>query len=94
LGLAKIRRGDLEGGRAEIEIAASLDPNTSLIRSYLGKAYFEEKRTNLDGPQYEIAKELDPNDPTPYFSSIQMRLHGAQVLPGFTVILASRNLPW
>jgi tetratricopeptide (TPR) repeat protein len=67
LGLAKIRRGDLEGGRAEIEIAASLDPNTSLIRSYLGKAYFEEKRTNLDGPQYEIAKELDPNDPTPYF---------------------------
>jgi Tfp pilus assembly protein PilF len=67
LGLAKIRRGDLEAGRAEIEIAASLDPNNSLIRSYLGKTYYEEKRTNLDGPEYKIAKELDPKDPTPYF---------------------------
>jgi tetratricopeptide (TPR) repeat protein len=57
----------LEEGRAEIEIAASLDPNNSLIRSYLGKAYYEEKRTDLDGPQYEIAKKLDPKDPTPYF---------------------------
>jgi Tfp pilus assembly protein PilF len=37
LGLAKIRGGDLKPGRAEIEIAASLDPNNSLIRSYLGK---------------------------------------------------------
>jgi tetratricopeptide (TPR) repeat protein len=55
LGLAKIRGSDLEEGRAEI------------IRSYLGKAYYEEKRTDLDGPQYEIAKKLDPKDPTPYF---------------------------
>ena len=28
----------------ELEIAAALDPNNSLLRSYLGKAYFEEKR--------------------------------------------------
>ena len=34
------------GGR-EIEIAAALDPNDSLLRSYLGKAYFEEKRDPL-----------------------------------------------
>jgi tetratricopeptide (TPR) repeat protein len=38
-----------------------------LIRSYLGKAYFDEKRTKLDGEQYRIAKELDPLDPTPWF---------------------------
>ena len=44
LGLAKIRIGLLEEGRAEIEIAAALDPGNALIRSYLGKAYFEEKR--------------------------------------------------
>ncbi|MGB7971437.1 MAG: tetratricopeptide repeat protein, partial [Candidatus Deferrimicrobiaceae bacterium] len=44
LGLATIRDGDVEAGRKEIEIAASLDPNNSLIRSYLGKAYYEEKR--------------------------------------------------
>ena len=44
MGLALIREGELETGRIEIEIAASLDPANSLVRSYLGKAYFEEER--------------------------------------------------
>lgn len=66
LGLAKIRDGFLEEGRKDLEIAASLDPNNALIRSYLGKAYFEEKRGPKDATQFEIAKTLDPNDPTPY----------------------------
>lgn len=67
LGLAKIREGDLTEGRREIEIAASLDPNNSLIRSYLGKAYYEEKRDKPASGQMEMAKELDPSDPTPWF---------------------------
>jgi tetratricopeptide (TPR) repeat protein len=67
LGLAKIRDGDLEDGRVEIEIAASLNPNNSLIRSYLGKAYFDEKRDKLAGDQFALAKELDPLDPTSWF---------------------------
>ena len=66
-GLAKIRDGDLEAGRRDLEIAASLDPNNGLVRSYLGKAYFEEKRGPKDATQFEIAKKLDPNDPTPLF---------------------------
>ena len=44
MGLAMIREGDLGGGSREIEVAASLDPNNALVRSYLGKAYYEEKR--------------------------------------------------
>ncbi|RLA00739.1 MAG: TonB-dependent receptor, partial [Gammaproteobacteria bacterium] len=67
LGLAKIRKGDLEAGREEIEIAVILDPGNSLIRSYMGKAYYEEKRDKLAATQYDMAKELDPNDPTPWF---------------------------
>ncbi|BBL57969.1 FecR domain-containing protein [Methylomonas koyamae] len=67
LGLAKIRGGDLEQGRRELEIAAVLDPENSLIRSYLGKAYYEERRDRLAADQLELAKERDPNDPTPYF---------------------------
>ena len=46
LGLATIRAGDLEGGRKEIEIAVALDPENALLRSYLGKAYFDERTTN------------------------------------------------
>lgn len=66
-GLAKIRNGHLKAGRADIEIAAGLDPDNALIRSYLGKAYFDEKRDPLDARQFEMAKRLDPNDPTPWF---------------------------
>ena len=67
LGLAKIRDGDLSEGRSDIEIAAALDPDNALIRSYLGKAYFDEKRDTLASEQLTRAKQLDPNDPTPYF---------------------------
>jgi tetratricopeptide (TPR) repeat protein len=67
LGLAKIRESDLHEGRREIEVATGLDPNNSIVRSYLGKAYFEEKRTALTEPEYATAKELDSKDPTPFF---------------------------
>jgi tetratricopeptide (TPR) repeat protein len=67
LGLAKIRAGELREGRREIEIATSLDTNRSLIRSYLGKAYYEENRDKLAKGQYDMAKDLDPLDPTPFF---------------------------
>jgi tetratricopeptide (TPR) repeat protein len=67
LGLAKIRAGDLVGGRAEIEIAVILDPGNALIRSYMGKAYYEEKRDDLAESQFDISKKLDPLDPTPWF---------------------------
>jgi hypothetical protein len=58
--------GELEQGRSDIEAAVGLGSNDALLRAYLGKAYFEEKRAPLDSHQFEIAKQLDPNDPTPY----------------------------
>jgi tetratricopeptide (TPR) repeat protein len=67
LGLAKIKRGDLKEGGRELEAAVALDSSSALLRSYLGKAYYAEKRSPLDGQQYTIAKELDPADTTAYF---------------------------
>lgn len=67
LALTKIRRGDVSDGRKDLEIAAILDPNNSLIRSYLGKAYYEERRSHLADEQFRLAKSFDPKDPTPYF---------------------------
>jgi Tfp pilus assembly protein PilF len=66
LGLARISSGELEEGRRGLEVAVALDSNSALLRAYLGKAYFEEKRTSLDAQQFAIAKELDPLDPTAY----------------------------
>jgi tetratricopeptide (TPR) repeat protein len=67
LGISKIHRGELEDGRRDLEIAASIDPTTSIFRSYLGKAYYEEKRDSPAGTEYRIAEELDHKDPTPWF---------------------------
>jgi Tfp pilus assembly protein PilF len=70
LGLAEIRDGDVINGREELEIAVALDPSNSLLRSYVGKAYFEENTRPRDGlaaAQYGLAANLDPHDPTPYF---------------------------
>ncbi len=66
LGLAMISAGDLEQGRSEIEVAVGLGSNDALLRAYLGKAYFEEKRAPLDSEQFAIASQLDPMDPTPW----------------------------
>lgn len=58
LGLAKIRADQLQEGRHDIETAALLDPTNSLIRSYLGKAFFEEnRRTPATGSINECAEE-------------------------------------
>jgi tetratricopeptide (TPR) repeat protein len=60
------KRRLLEEGRRNLEVAVGLDSSNALLRSYLGKAYFEEKRGPVDADQLRIAKELDPLDPTPY----------------------------
>jgi len=70
LGLTMIRDGRLVEGREQIEIAVALDPANALLRSYVGKAYFEENTPARDGlaaSQFELAKALDPRDPTPWY---------------------------
>jgi tetratricopeptide (TPR) repeat protein len=66
LGLTKIRRGRLLDGRRDLEIASALNPQNAVIRSYLGKAYFDERRNALAGESFALAKTLDPLDPTPW----------------------------
>jgi Flp pilus assembly protein TadD len=67
LAMVAIRRGKLEQGTAGLEIAASLDPGDSLIRSYLGKAYFEQNRNRVAEQEFGQARQFDPRDPTPWF---------------------------
>ena len=65
LGLSQIRRGQVAAGRAEIEIGAALDTSNSMIRSYLGKAFFEERRDTLAGRQYQYRQGARPGRPDP-----------------------------
>jgi tetratricopeptide (TPR) repeat protein len=76
LGLAIIRQGQLIPGREQLEIAVALDPSNSLLRSYVGKGYYEEntkERDKLAATQFDLAKQLDSNDPTPWFYNAILR---------------------
>ncbi len=64
-GLCRIHSGDDLGGRSDLQTAAALEPNRSLLRSYLGKAFsnvYDERHADRE---LALARRLDPNDPTP-----------------------------
>lgn len=63
-GLIRIHRGQLELGRQDLEVAAVLEPQRSLFRSYLGKAFGEEGDWRRALKELALAAQLDPNDPT------------------------------
>jgi tetratricopeptide (TPR) repeat protein len=65
-GLCKIRRGDAEGGRFDLQVAATVEPQRSLLRSYLGKAFTAGANPAKAERELELARQLDAGDPTPW----------------------------
>jgi tetratricopeptide (TPR) repeat protein len=68
-GLCRIRRGDLHGGREDLLIAAAMEPRRAALRSYLAKAWSETGDDRRALKELQLAKELDPNDPTAWLYS-------------------------
>jgi len=69
LGIAYVRKGDVENGLEEMLVATLLDPNVALNNSYLGKALYQVKDFKGAEKAFQKAKALDPRDPTPYLYS-------------------------
>jgi len=63
-GLCRHRHGDTAGGREDLQVAATLEPNRSLLRSYLGKAWAAEGDFRRAEKDLRLAQQFDPNDPT------------------------------
>jgi Tfp pilus assembly protein PilF len=68
-GLCRIRRGDPSGGREDLLVAAALEPQRAELRSYLGKAYANTGDYPHAAKELQLAKHLDPNDPTAWLYS-------------------------
>jgi tetratricopeptide (TPR) repeat protein len=68
-GLCRIRRGDAAGGREDLLVAAALEPQRAGLRSYLGKAYANAGDYPRAARELQLAKKLDPNDPTAWLYS-------------------------
>ena len=73
-GLCAIRQGRDDAGRLDLQIAATVEPNRSILHSYLGKAFSEIGDNKSANKDLARAKELDLNDPTPWlYSAIQRK---------------------
>ena len=68
-GLVRIRQGDAAEGVHELQVAATLEPQRSLLRSYLGKAFSNAGDNRHAGKELKLAQTIDPNDPTPFLYS-------------------------
>jgi tetratricopeptide (TPR) repeat protein len=68
-GLVRIRRGDAKAGREDLALAAILEPARSFLRSYAGKAFTDAGDVTHAMQELKQARELDPNDPTPWLYS-------------------------
>jgi tetratricopeptide (TPR) repeat protein len=68
-GLCRIRRGDTAGGLEDLLVAAALEPQRALLRSYLGKAYAQERDYPRASKEFDLAKGLDHADPTAWLYS-------------------------
>lgn len=90
--LLNIREGRLSEGRDLLEQAVSLDPLRSLPRSYLGKAYYEEHQEKEAREQYNLAKELDPHDPTPWFYEAMLDITENKPVEAVRALETSRDL--
>jgi len=66
LGLVLFRRNQTDAAMAEMRKATLLEPQVSLYNSYLGKAFYEVKQDQRAQKYLDIAKQLDPRDPTPW----------------------------
>src|SRR5207247_840899 len=63
-GLCRIRQGHRDAGREDLLAAAALEPQRALLRSYLGKAYGDLGDRKRAAKELELARKLDPKDPT------------------------------
>ncbi len=68
--------GRPDEARQELEVAAALEPQRAILRSYLGKAWGQAKEDALAVKDFNFAKRLDPADPTAWLYSA---LHRHQI---------------
>ncbi len=68
-GLSKIRLGQRQAGLEDLQVAATVEPQRSVLRSYLGKAYSHAHANARAEKELQLARRLDPADPTSWLYS-------------------------
>jgi len=77
--LAEAQLGNDKETRRDLQIAATLEPQRGLFRSYLGKAWSQTGQDQLAEKDFALAEKLDPADPTAWLYSALHRFQTHQV---------------
>ncbi|MFA9440522.1 hypothetical protein ACDA63_12875 [Uliginosibacterium sp. sgz301328] len=65
--MARIRLGQNDDGRRDLEVAVTLDPGNAELRAYLARSYADADRMDEAVAQNDLARRLDPLSPTPWY---------------------------
>lgn len=77
--LAKASVGETSEARRDLQIAATLEPQRGIFRSYLGKAWSQNHDDKLAEKEFALAQQLDPADPTAWLYSALHRFQTHQI---------------
>lgn len=91
-GLCRIRRGETAAGREDLLVAAALEPQRALLRSYLGKAYGHAGDRDRASNELELAKKLDDRDPTAWLYSALLEQQHNEINDAVSDLEKSREL--
>jgi len=91
-GLCRIRRGDIAGGRDDLQVAATLEPQRALYRSYLAKAFAVANDWPRATHEIDLARSLDPADPTAWLYSALLNQQLNRINEGIGDLERSKEL--
>ena len=91
-GLCRLRHGDARGGMEDLLVAAALEPNRALLRSYLGKAFHHIGDEAHATSELSLARRLDPDDPTAWFYSALLNQQRSRINDAIRDLETSREL--
>ncbi len=91
-GLCRIHTGRRSEGLRDLLMAAALEPQRSLLRSYLAKGFSDAGENVLADKEIRLALQLDPGDPTGWLYSALIEQQQNQVNPAITDMEKSESL--
>jgi Tfp pilus assembly protein PilF len=83
-GLCRIKLGQDRPGREDLLIAAALEPQRALLRSYLGKAFADSGDDARADKELMLARKLDANDPTAWLYLALLEQQQNQINPAIS----------
>ncbi len=91
-GLSLIHRGNWAGGQRDLLVAAALEPQRAVYRSYLGKAFGDPGDTARAREELALAQAIDPNDPTAWLYSALLNQQADRINEGIRDLERSQEL--